>query len=121
MATDSATIIDVWRGVIGVFFAAAAFAQQITTVDKLPGGVNAFDATQHHEPLPCTVTFAKPRLNLGFRFETTYAARVSLDAYAGGEHKWRILFQVTPRADSRFISPIHSTFPVLPIAHSMQL
>jgi hypothetical protein len=95
MATDSETIIDVWRGVIGVFFAAAAFAQQIVPVKKLPGGADAFDASQLHEPLPCTVTFTKPRLNLGFRFETTYAAQTPLDAAA--EHKWRVLFLVTPR------------------------
>lgn len=94
MATDSETIIDVWRGVIGVFFVAAACAQQITPVDHLPGGAEAFDANQHHEPLPCTVTFAKPQLNLGFRYETTYSARAPL---AAGEHRWRILFQVTPR------------------------
>ncbi|HEY4085322.1 MAG TPA: hypothetical protein VGM43_05260 [Bryobacteraceae bacterium] len=97
MATDSETIIDVWRGTIGVFFTAAAFAQQIVPVGKVPGGAAGFDANQHGEPLPCTVTFTKPQLNLAFRFETTYAARIPLDAYAGGEHKWRILFQVAPR------------------------
>ncbi len=97
MATDSETIIDVRRGVIGVFFAAAAFAQQITPIDRLPGGADTFDATQHQDRLPCTVTFTKPRLNLGFRFETAYAARMPLDAYAGAEHKWRIAFRVTPR------------------------
>lgn len=97
MAIDSETIIHVWRGVIGVFFTAAAFAQQVTPVDKLPGGAEAFDASQHHEPLPCTVDFSKPRLNLGFRFETAYAARIPLDGYGGAEHKWRIVFRVTPR------------------------
>ena len=97
MATDSETIIDVWRGVIGVLFAAGAFAQQIIPVEKVSGEANAFDANQHREPLPCTVTFTKPQLNLAFRFETTYAAQVPLDAYAGGEHKWRVLFRVMPR------------------------
>ena len=97
MATDSETIIDAWRGVIGILFAAGALAQQIIPVEKVSGGANAFDANQHREPLPCTITFTKPQLNLAFRFETTYAAQVPLDACAGGEHKWRVLFRVMPR------------------------
>ena len=88
--------IDVWRGFISVFFTAAAFAQQITSVDKLPEGFDAFVTNQGNERLPCTVKFTKPRLNLGLRFESTYTVQASLDPYAGAEHRWRILFRVTP-------------------------
>ncbi|HVW07975.1 MAG TPA: hypothetical protein VHC90_05305, partial [Bryobacteraceae bacterium] len=85
-----------WRSGIVALFAAAAGAQQITPVDRIPGGAGAIDAPGTENPMPCTVQFAKPRLNLGFRFETNYVVRASLDAYTGGERHWRIAFRVTP-------------------------
>ncbi|HVY91795.1 MAG TPA: hypothetical protein VHA14_03560, partial [Bryobacteraceae bacterium] len=85
-----------WRSGIVALVAAAAVAQQIAPIDKLPGAARIFETTQGAEPMPCTVQFAKPQLNLGFRFESKYTVRASLDAYAGAQHRWRIEFRVTP-------------------------
>jgi hypothetical protein len=69
--------------------AAVAFAQQVTTADTLP-------ASPTLDPLPCTVEHTKPKLNLGFRFQSGYVVRAPLNAYAGATHHWHIVFRVTP-------------------------
>ena len=79
-----------------LFCASTAFAQQVTTPDKLPAAVRAFDDSQAHNPLPCTVQPVKPALNFGFRFQTGYTFETSLDPYLDGPHHWYIVFRVTP-------------------------
>ena len=79
-----------------LFCASTAFAQQVTTPDKLPAAVRAFDDSQAHNPLPCTVQPVKPALNFGFRFQTGYVLETSFDPYLGGRHHWYIVFSVTP-------------------------
>ena len=75
--------------------AGTGMAQQVTTLDKLPAAVSAFDASQAHAPLDCRVQPVKPELNFGFRFQTGYILETSLDPYVGGRHHWYILFSVT--------------------------
>lgn len=83
-----------------LLYTATALAQQVTSLDKLPAAVSAFDASQAHAPLPCTVEPVKPALNFGFRFQTGYTVETSLDPYLGGRHHWYILFSVTSADDS---------------------
>jgi hypothetical protein len=78
----------------------AASAQQVTSLDRLPAAVSAFNDGQTHEPLPCTVHTVKPQLNFGFRFQTGYTFETSLDPYLDGEHHWYIVFRVTPEANA---------------------
>lgn len=79
-----------------LFFAAVAFGQKAVTLGELPAAVTAFEGNELHAPLPCTIEQIKPALNFGFRFQTGYVLRTSLDPYKGGKHHWYIVFRVTP-------------------------
>jgi hypothetical protein len=78
------------------FCAVTALAQQVAGADKLGPLMSPLDAGQTHNSLPCTVEFTNPKLDLAFRFQLSYSARVPLDPYVGAEHRWRIAFRVTP-------------------------
>ena len=84
------------RIVVIPFLATVALAQQVTSVDRLPNGMDRFSSGQSFDSLRCTVDFAKPKLNFGFRFQSNYTVRASLDAYVGAAHQWQIVFRVTP-------------------------
>jgi hypothetical protein len=79
-----------------LFWEPATPAQEVTSRDKLPAVVSAFDDGQNHEPLPCSVHAVKPELNFGFRFQTGYTFETSLDPYLDGQHHWYTVFRVTP-------------------------
>jgi len=83
----------------------AALAQQLTTFDKLPAAVSAFEDGQNHEPLPCSVHPLKPDLDFGFRFQPGYTFQTSLDPYLDGPHRWYVVFRVTPENSAS--SPVY--------------
>ena len=85
-----------WRLATILIFTLPVLAQQIGSADKLAPVLSAVDAGQRHNSLPCSVQFTQPKLNLAFRFQAGYSARVPLDSYMGAEHRWRIVFRVTP-------------------------
>ncbi len=72
----------------------AAWAQVVTSRDKLPPEVSALEDSQAHEPLPCALHPVKPRLNFGFRFQPGYTFDSSLDPYLDGPHRWYVAFRV---------------------------
>jgi hypothetical protein len=83
-----------------LFCAATGMAQQVTSLDKLPAAISAFDNNQGHDSLPCSVQPVKPVLNFGFRFQTGYILETSLDPYLGGRHHWYIVLSVTPQGNA---------------------
>lgn len=78
-----------------LFCEPAILAQRVTSPDKLPPAVRAFD-DESPDSLPCSVHTVKPELNFGFRFQTGYTFQTSLDPYLDRDHKWYIVFRVTP-------------------------
>ena len=84
-----------WRVATILFLTLPALAQQVGNADKLAPLMSALDSGQTHNSLPCTVEFIPPRLNLAFRFQDGYSARIPLDGYMGAERRSRIVFRVT--------------------------
>lgn len=79
-----------------LFWESAIQAQEVTSLDKLPAAARMLEDGGSHEPLPCSVHAVKPKLNFGFRFQTGYTFETSLDPYLDRQHRWYIVFRVTP-------------------------
>ena len=89
-----------WILIVGVVTATAS-AQVVTSSSQLPDAVKNFGPGVAHGELPCAVEILQPRLNFASRFQAGYSVRIPLGGYAGGGHRWYVVFQVTPQEGNR--------------------
>lgn len=89
------------RGLVLFLSALAAFGQTVTNPDKLPARWKTFERPSASEKLNCRVSPIRPRLNLGFRFQTGYTVEVPMKQYSGAGHWWSAVVRVTPETEER--------------------